>query len=62
MEEVVLRIRTPPSDEVMEERYRRRKQVCFTYLCLERYLDILIAFFASFILTALWINIARLYS
>jgi hypothetical protein len=26
----VLRIRTPPPDEVMEERNRRRKQSCFT--------------------------------
>jgi hypothetical protein len=64
-EHTTLRIRTPPPDEVMDERHRRRKQPCCTRL-LSRIEEIVrvmtMLFVISVMVTVLFIGWARIYT
>ena len=64
-EHTALRIRTPPPDEVMEERHKRRKQTCFTRLLsrIDSIVTIMsIVFFVSITVTVLFVGWARVYA
>ena len=64
-EHTILRIRTPPPDEVMEDRHRRRKQPCCTRL-FSRIEEIVrvasMLFVISVMVTVLFIGWARIYT
>jgi hypothetical protein len=66
MEEVIeLRIRTPPPDEVMEQRHKRRKQSCYTGLFsrIESFVRVASILFAvSVLVTVLVVGWARIYA
>jgi hypothetical protein len=66
MEEVTeLRIRTPPPDEVMEDRHRRRKQPCATRLFsrIESCIRVgSLVFAGSVLMTVLVVGWARIYA
>lgn len=63
--DVVLRIRTPPPDSVMEERHRRRKQRCGTMLFsrIEGVIQgITAVVFVTIVVTTLFVVWARVYT
>jgi hypothetical protein len=63
--DIVLRIRTPPPDSVMEERHRRRKQRCGTMLfsTIETIVQRITAvIFIIIVITTLFVVWARFYA
>jgi len=66
MEEVTeLRIRTPPPDEVMDDRHRRRKQPCATRLFsrIESFIRVgSLVFVGAVLMTVLVVGWTRIYA